>query len=358
MYCNSAVWSGILVLHVLLCSTFQPLSAWQLVTERSNKPAPTGSKSYTALPLHLRSAVFSSPAYYKIQSNRTSEDAYFRSAKDMGVMDGVGEWHSRGVDSGRYATRLAQLIAAYCNIQRKTDSNSSVDQLQALLFAEEACRLEKTIGSCTTCLLSLDEVSQTISIATLGDCGALLLRKKVATGEYEVMHQTKAQYHAENLPYQVGANFTSTCLQEVVGFDSPKLAQLNFIPIQQKDLIILGSDGIFDNLFPEEISQCVSNVCKQTSELTTGEQLAQISNTLGSKCTERAQNTVVVTPWSQGKIKQKASFGLGMFNSLVRQFSGAAVEESDEGSTGGKDDDLTIIVAMVSRDEVENNEIK
>ena len=53
-------------------------------------------------------------------------------------------------------------------------------------------------------------------------------------------------------------------------------------------------------------------------------------------------------------MKEKAVIGFGMFNSLVRQIRGSGVGEDREGvSGGGKDDDLTIIVALVSADEAE-----
>ncbi|KAJ1891826.1 hypothetical protein LPJ66_006698, partial [Kickxella alabastrina] len=91
-------------------------------------------------------------------------------------------------------------------------------------------------GSSTACVVVLrgDE----LRVANLGDCGLTVVRQG------DMVYRTEEQQHSFNFPYQLGTEAHS---------DTPSDAQVFRLKIQKGDIIIVGSDGVFDNLFDEDI---------------------------------------------------------------------------------------------------------
>ncbi|KAJ2799893.1 hypothetical protein H4R21_003390 [Coemansia helicoidea] len=96
-------------------------------------------------------------------------------------------------------------------------------------------------GSSTACVVVLrgDE----LRVANLGDCGLTVVRQG------DMVYRTEEQQHSFNYPYQLGTEPHS---------DKPSDAQVFRLKIQKGDVIIVGSDGVFDNLFDEDILEEVS----------------------------------------------------------------------------------------------------
>jgi protein phosphatase PTC7 len=98
---------------------------------------------------------------------------------------------------------------------------------------------------------------------------------------------------------------------------------LFFSPPKRKvkpgDLIIAGSDGLFDNLHDHEIVDMVAeheSISSKTAE--------ELANTLFSKASEFAGSKTKKTPWAE-----------------------AAAKEYGVKDKGGKPDDITAVVAFV-----------
>lgn len=86
------------------------------------------------------------------------------------------------------------------------------------------------IGSSTCCLILLDEKLDKIYTANIGDSGYLIVRYK--EGGLKEVFKSKDQVHSFNFPYQIGTNG-----------DSPKSAETNSHYLENKDIIIVASDG-------------------------------------------------------------------------------------------------------------------
>lgn len=73
-----------------------------------------------------------------------------------------------------------------------------------------------------------------------------------------VVYRTTDQTHAFNAPYQLA--IPPEGLHNVIQ-DSPKVADILECPIelQEGDYVVLGSDGLFDNIFDEKIVEMVWN---------------------------------------------------------------------------------------------------
>ncbi|KAG0297167.1 hypothetical protein BGZ98_000683, partial [Dissophora globulifera] len=105
---------------------------------------------------------------------------------------------------------------------------------------------EGLIGSSTACLAILR--NDELRIANLGDCGVSVIRHN------EFIFRTEEQQHSFNYPYQLGTGST----------DSPTDAQVFTVKVESGDIIVMGTDGIFDNLFDEdileEVVRCIGGV--------------------------------------------------------------------------------------------------
>lgn len=80
-------------------------------------------------------------------------------------------------------------------------------------------------------------------VANLGDCGVKLLRGGRVVGA------TAVQEHAFNMPYQIADpdSFPET--------DMAADAQLYSFPVQPGDVIVMASDGLWDNLWDEQVRE-------------------------------------------------------------------------------------------------------
>ncbi|RCH79019.1 hypothetical protein CU098_006373, partial [Rhizopus stolonifer] len=101
------------------------------------------------------------------------------------------------------------------------------------------------VGSTTACIVILCQ--DELRIANLGDCGVSVIRAN------DYIFRSEEQQHSFNFPYQLGT----------ASFDSPTDAQQFTVKIEEGDIIILGSDGLFDNLYDDEILEEVQNCMDQ-----------------------------------------------------------------------------------------------
>ena len=67
--------------------------------------------------------------------------------------------------------------------------------------------------------------------------------------------RTEEQQHSFNFPYQLGTGSK----------DRPCDAQFFTVQIQEGDLVLVGSDGLFDNLFDEDILSIIHSITGGTS---------------------------------------------------------------------------------------------
>ncbi|KAL7336075.1 hypothetical protein PS15p_201447 [Mucor circinelloides] len=186
--------------------------------------------------------------YYSIQ---IGEDAYFRRSDAIGVADGVGGW--QGVSAANAALYSRKLMHhAYLELERfdnvddpcfyHYDEADPVSILQKSYeeSMQEALQ-EGIIGSCTACLAILRH--EELRIANLGDCGISVIRHN------DYIFRSEEQQHSFNFPYQLGTSSP----------DRPKDAQSFTVAVEKGDIIIMGSDGLFDNLFDREILSIVKS---------------------------------------------------------------------------------------------------
>lgn len=190
----------------------------------------------------------------------------------FGVADGVGSWRERGVDPRMFSRRLMELCEATIRGISEKHWDRPFPELPpsphyTLHAAWEQIVQEEVIGSCTAMLAMLD-VSRSQLVATnIGDSGLMVLRdsnvsqigslahKRVLDNEgWHIHYRSAQQLHDFNQPYQLGWAPGDEAL-----FETPIDANLMRLPVEDGDIVLMASDGLFDNVFEKEIMDVVQD---------------------------------------------------------------------------------------------------
>jgi len=83
-----------------------------------------------------------------------------------------------------------------------------------------------------------------LRIANLGDGGVVVVR-----GD-EIIFRSEEQQHSFNFPFQLGTGSK----------DSPADADSFTVKVEEGDIVVVASDGLFDNVFDDEIVSIASDI--------------------------------------------------------------------------------------------------
>jgi protein phosphatase PTC7 len=169
---------------------------------------------------------------------RGGEDACFTNPISLGIFDGISAWwYEDHIDAGEFAQSLSIF------------TQESINVCSPMTAIEDALQKTKLTGSATACVVKLNECGDTIDTFNMGDSGFILFRK---IREYWVIIAASTpKMHSENTPFQLGSFEAPTT-------DAPDIADKMKISAQIGDIVILGTDGLFDNLTHKEILQLVN----------------------------------------------------------------------------------------------------
>ncbi|RZB50856.1 putative protein phosphatase 2C 26 isoform C [Glycine soja] len=164
--------------------------------------------------------------------NTGGEDAFFVSNYNGGVIavaDGVSGWAEEDVDPSLFPRELLANASNFVG-----DEEVNYDP-QILIRKAHAATF--STGSATV-IVAMLEKNGTLKIANVGDCGLRLIRNG------HVVFSTSPQEHYFDCPFQLSS--------ERVGQTYLDAAVCN-VELIQGDTIVMGSDGLFDNVFDHEI---------------------------------------------------------------------------------------------------------
>ncbi|XP_024520790.1 probable protein phosphatase 2C BIPP2C1 [Selaginella moellendorffii] len=211
------------------------------------------------------------------KAQRGGEDAFFTEGSWMGVADGVGGWAGEGIDSGMYSRELMGHCKALV-----VNSKGKPDPKDVLVKAAGSTKAQ---GSATVLVAALFE--QTLYAANLGDSGFIIVRN------WQVVASSEPMQHSFNFPFQVGT----------FG-DHPTVAEEFKIPVCKGDIIVLGTDGLFDNLFSDDIIEVLKkslgsdqvNLKAAAADLVAGAQAERLDSPFARAAAKARMN------WSGGKL--------------------------------------------------------
>jgi protein phosphatase PTC7 len=279
----------------------------------------------------------------------------------MGVADGVGSWFEKGVSAREYSHELMK--AAHQAMQVAYAKEHRIDPSEVLHAAWSTVLQKEIVGSSTACVMALDPQTGELHAINLGDSGFLIIRDKKSDRETarmrgtldgslhrkildrdmdltpagrrkgaHVSYRSPQQLHYFNCPYQLGFAgpdlrqdvvkdldaSAHTPMNEKPLFETPGNAVRLRVPVMEGDLIVLATDGLFDNVDEEDLLEIV----RGESEV---EQLTR-------------------------RLVQKA-YDLSLDRMRDSPFARLA-KENDLMWGGGMPDDITIIVSRVRKHKV------
>ena len=237
-----------------------------------------------------------------------------------------------GIDAGLFSRRLMGVASEAFGGDRGAEtetetgfSGTDVDGKREILAPEALLRTafeevtaEGIKGSTTACIATIDTAHGVMRTANVGDSGFMLVRGD--PGKREVAHRSPHQEHEFGRPFQLGHHDAS---------DAPRDAMLTTFPLEPGDVIVMGSDGLWDNLSEGEILAVVEQTLRSTG----------YQRGMGAESREaaaRASGAVV-----------SAAYAASMDKRRTTPYSLAATENFDMVYSGGKKDDITAVVVNV-----------
>lgn len=200
-----------------------------------------------------------------------SADACFvdENLQIFGVADGVGEWETFGLDPGLFPKELMQHFkSSYEKTYTSLGQNASDFCPMLKIMLSEAYNKTKSFGS-STILLGVCQ-NNTLYTISLGDSTYIILRPREKNSSlFEVFRLTEQQ-HSFNCPYQLAyfpepdqyevlvkkglGSFISLLKRSNLDMqDKPQDAKAETFQLAKGDIVVAASDGLFDNLFDEDI---------------------------------------------------------------------------------------------------------
>ncbi|ETW02305.1 hypothetical protein H310_05852 [Aphanomyces invadans] len=163
----------------------------------------------------------------------------------VGVADGVGGWQENGVDPSAFSFALVD--GAKESFSRVTASKEQPHPRNMMedAFVHVKAGGDKNPGGSTAVFLVLDKLSKSLETANLGDSGYIVIRN--GAKHFRSVEQT----WAFNAPYQL--SLYPSWMRNGGDHYLPKDAFTTKHTMQHGDIVIVGSDGLFDNVFDEEI---------------------------------------------------------------------------------------------------------
>ena len=165
------------------------------------------------------------------KADRGGEDGFFINDElnALGVADGVGSWYYRGVDPGIYARELMRL----------TEATIQAGQRDPVKVLRQAYEGNKEQGTATACVAILNDGQ--LNSVNVGDSGFIIIR------EGQVVQSRQITIHSFNFPFQLGKGSP----------DQPEDGVVAGIKLKPEDIIVMATDGLWDNLFEEHVAELV-----------------------------------------------------------------------------------------------------
>ncbi|CAF3248420.1 unnamed protein product [Rotaria socialis] len=169
----------------------------------------------------------------------------------IGLSDGVSGNRHHGLDPYKFAHTLIS------SCLEETDRIIGSSSMRGLVHRAIRCVEKRSIfGSATLCLLSIDKHSSYLRSLNIGDSGFMLIRQN------KLIIRSHPQYHRGSSPFQLSSlpttqSFTSNTTR--LYHDKPSDGEYIEHNLEIGDLLLIASDGLFDNLYEDFIVQIINN---------------------------------------------------------------------------------------------------
>jgi len=237
------------------------------------------------------------------------EDAYFvaKDASVMGVADGVSGWSAFNIGNSAYVAYQMEAIQKKFAESGMNDTASLVTQsFEELWNQYERKELRIPNGSATIIVAALHEThegSPYLQYTNFGDCGLLILRNVQAPSNadeashrtvisVQAVHASRRMYlpaeHTKAVPVPMQLCFYPAQGRRGAGSASQAaLADTVNVTVQAGDIIIMASDGLWDNITADAIAQEVLLIFEKEVMAQTQAEKDQIVDTIPAYLSQR-----------------------------------------------------------------------
>lgn len=279
-----------------------------------------------------------------------SADAFFfdNESQIFGISDGVGEWETYGLDPSKFPNELMKNCLFHFQKQSQRIQDLSDFEMTEVMdqILYEAYHVVEAYGSATA-LLGICKGNYLHTLC-LGDSAYMLLRyRENLRSQLTIACKSIEQQHSFNCPYQLAKlpspDRYQSLVEEGLGAlvtllkrsnrsqqDSPFDGESDMISLRPGDVLIVATDGLFDNLFDKEIVE----ICERHLDLQehSEDYCKCIAKALVERAVEKAWDSGYKSPFSRNAMKYGKKY------------------------IGGKLDDTTVIVGIsIRQDNLSNN---
>ncbi|KAI2618476.1 protein serine/threonine phosphatase 2C [Hypoxylon sp. NC1633] len=320
------------------------------------------------------SDVFHFNPYNRIQTKKrpkskrpaSGQDAFFISRVGdtntvaFGIADGVGGWEDSGVDPADFSHSFCDYMASVAYEHRPDTTRSSLTARSLMQRGyDDVCRDGSVPAGGSTASIAIASEDGSLEVANLGDSGFVHLRLNA------VHSYSEPQTHAFNTPYQLSI-VPASMLARAAAFggaqlcDNPRDADVTQHKLKHGDILVFASDGVWDNLFNQDILRLVSRLMTGLGAWKASDGGIQVADNLkqytqAEDSTQRPltlQSTLAVEIASAAKSASINKRVDGPFAKEVQK------HHPDEDWHGGKVDDICVVVVIVSEDEKLDSAVK
>lgn len=238
------------------------------------------------------------------------------------VADGVGSWTQYNVNPKIFAKELLKSIDLEFKLVDSQHHDKELNVFLKKIVTHAYRKLQKTkkfieLGSSTLVTLSLNLKTLHLNSYVLGDSGFMIVRNR------KIFYRSLDLLHGFNWPYQLAFRDEHS--------DSPLSGFVKSFQLMPNDVILIGSDGLFDNLYDEAILYYIN------------EETSHLSRNIQKGYTEAARRIAKRLTIDAKRLGEDTGNIVSPFSEEVnrRKFLNFTLY-------AGKNDDTTVVVFIIS----------
>ena len=301
-----------------------------------------------------------SPPYLRSTKPNSGEDAFFATTIGdsphhiaFGVADGVGGWQDQGIDPSEFSHGLCGLMAGTAHLHTMEERGPVKPKLLLQTAYDAVVGNPRIIAGGSTASLAVMDGSGSMEAANLGDSAFLILSPG------RVAYRSAIQTHAFNTPYQLSKVPAKLMAQHrIFGggqhfSEVPDQADVTRHKVRHGDIVVFATDGVWDNLSAQDTLGIVTRVMEEGGYWGNPAQSDSVETVLNSslisslpkRIKEKDAETYLPGLLATAIMKEAKVAGLD------RRRDGPFAKEVNmhfpqEGWSGGKPDDIAVVVCV------------
>ena len=274
------------------------------------------------------------------------EDSFFVSNtyKSIGMADGVGGWKDYGVDPSLFSNALMENAKRYSETHRtETNPETILSHAYDRVVSEKKVDAGSSTAICAT--LTKEGTKHFINVANIGDSGLMVVRNR------NILHRVHELVHSFNAPFQLAVlpkgmrNAFSDRVSDAIR---------DRIEVQYGDVVVMGTDGLFDNRFNTQIAADAGWVGK--TEISSMSKIPFVGAMLSTVFAQQEQEVDHIDPYRVATRIVHEAYQTALSKDSNSPWADMLRQSGVEGAKGGKVDDVTVLLGRITtRDEANMN---